>query len=579
MNAHVLLGFEVGTGARVEVPIAHTFVTGQTQLSGKTTTLRAVVERSQRRALAFVTKRGESFPGRRIPPYLPREGEQPIHWRLVETILASALGQRNMKWERIWLVNAVKRPAVATSLATVRSNVAALLGKAKGDRSVEAYTLIGEYLDLVLPDMRKLAAADVLELQPGLNVMDLAGVSQQLQALVIRASLEHINQHERDVLTVFPEAWEFAPRQTNTPAKDAAIAMARKGAVLGNFLLCDSQDIAGVDTVVRQAASVWILGVQRELNELKRTIQTIPAGITRPKPEQVAQLEVGEFFACWGRHAVKTYVLPPGVSEIEGRAVALGQKPRPRLAAPVTSAVTTVRAPNVAATDPLMEFAARGLRAQQAVDQAIDEHRNDAREQQTVARTKGGEDAMNPQQERKLDALVDAVKGQAPALSAIVGKLALLIDRVSLPGPATTTPAKDGPVPRREYAAEETMDNESLYQSFKSRLIAELESDPRVMDIVVSRPELRVKVQRHVVEVDGDTLEGRLALLIHEGFFDQAKTSGNAFAEVTTRGFKTAHPNVSRELDNLARKGFVRRSNKWYTAVPDMKRSIVEADA
>src|SRR6185503_6951265 len=191
----------------------------------------------------------------------------------------------------------------------------------------------------------------------------------------------------------------------------------------------------------------------------------------------------------------------------------------------------------------------------------------------------GGEDAMNPQQERKLDALVDAVKGQAPALSAIVGKLALLIDRVSLPGPATTTPAKDGPVPRREYAAEETMDNESLYQSFKSRLIAELESDPRVMDIVVSRPELRVKVQRHVVEVDGDTLEGRLALLIHEGFFDQAKTSGNAFAEVTTRGFKTAHPNVSRELDNLARKGFVRRSNKWYTAVPDMKRSIVEADA
>jgi hypothetical protein len=111
--------------------------------------------------------------------------------------------------------------------------------------------------------------------------MDLAGHSQQLQAMVIRACLEQINQHESGVLTVFPEAWEFAPRGRVTPASDEAVAMARKGAVLGNFLLCDSQDIAGVDTVVRQAASVWILGVQRELNELKRTLAMIPAGIRK----------------------------------------------------------------------------------------------------------------------------------------------------------------------------------------------------------------------------------------------------------------------------------------------------------
>jgi hypothetical protein len=89
----VLVGFELGSGEPVRVPLAHTFVTGQTQLSGKTTTLRALVMRSGRRALAFVTKRGEEFEGRRIRPFLPREGDAPIHWRLVETILASALGQ------------------------------------------------------------------------------------------------------------------------------------------------------------------------------------------------------------------------------------------------------------------------------------------------------------------------------------------------------------------------------------------------------------------------------------------------------------------------------------------------------
>jgi hypothetical protein len=131
--------------------------------------------------------------------------------------------------------------------------------------------------------------------------MDLSRARLQLQALVIRAALERINHHERDVLTVFPEAWEFAPRGRSAPAKDEAIAMARKGAVLGNYLLCDSQDIAGVETTIRQAASVWILGVQRELNELKRTIDSIPAGIAKPKAADVATLGVGQFFACWGR--------------------------------------------------------------------------------------------------------------------------------------------------------------------------------------------------------------------------------------------------------------------------------------
>jgi hypothetical protein len=116
----VLVGFELGTGQPVRVPLAHTFVTGQTQLSGKTTTLRAIVVRSGRRALAFVTKRGEEFEGRRIRPYLPREGDKPIHWRLVETILASALGQRAMKYERYWIVNAAKG---ARSLQQVRDNV------------------------------------------------------------------------------------------------------------------------------------------------------------------------------------------------------------------------------------------------------------------------------------------------------------------------------------------------------------------------------------------------------------------------------------------------------------------------
>lgn len=556
MTDRVLLGFEVGTGERVEIPIAHTFVTGQTQLSGKTTTLRAIVERSQRRALAFVTKRGEVLPGRRIPPYLPREGEQAIHWRLVETILASALGQRNMKWERIWLINAVKRPKVAKSLQDVHQNVRALQAKASG-KTAETYELIAEYLDLVLPEMRELAAADRLELHDGLNVMDLAGVGQQLQALVIRASLEHINAHESDVLTVLPEAWEFAPRQTNTPAKDQVIAMARKGAApkVRNYLLVDSQDIAGVDTVVRQACSVWVIGVQRELNELGRALKQIH-GIKRPKLDDVAQLEVGEFFACWGRHAVKTYVMPSGVSELEAREYALGQRairPRPPTAPPLT--VEMKRRPTAMTEATLTDFAARGLRAQKAVDVIIDAHNRKA---------KGSEDDVNPAQEKKLDVALDGITRLVKAFE----------HGITVEVPAPPPLAKDGPVPR---AAADMPDREleDLYQQIRRRLLEDVASDPQILEVLVRQPEIRVKVERHTIEVDGDTLQGRLALLLHEGFLDQAKEAGTIFAELQRRGFKTAFPNVSKELQELARMGFVTRSNKWYTAVPAMKSNIV----
>src|ERR1700761_4097191 len=65
------LGYEVGTGVAIAVPLRHMAVTGQTQQSGKTTTLEALIGRADTTALAFVTKRGEgSFAaGRRVAPY------------------------------------------------------------------------------------------------------------------------------------------------------------------------------------------------------------------------------------------------------------------------------------------------------------------------------------------------------------------------------------------------------------------------------------------------------------------------------------------------------------------------------
>jgi len=508
------LGFEVATGEKVAIPLAHTFVTGQTQLSGKTTTLRAIVERSGQRALAFVTKRGEEFAGRRILPYLPRQGAQPIHWRLVETILASALGERKLKYERLWIINAAKG---ALSLQHVRDNVDRLLAKTKGQnsRSLDAYVLIREYLDLVLPDMRALAAAETLDLQPGLNVMDLTGVGLQLQALVIRAALEHINAHEEGVLTVFPEAWEFAPRGRSAPAKDEAIAMIRKGAVLKNFLLCDSQDIAGVDTVVRQGASVWILGVQRELNELKRTLQMIPAGIKRPKAEDVAQLELGQFYACWGRHAIKTYVQPTWLTADDARSVAMGGL-RPETVQREKQLNDLLEAAQIAKEDSVTKAEAAQL----------------TRENDTLLR-----------QNAELRLRVEALEGLHDKSSAEVHRRHA--DTAREPGHRPVTGRNDAAattVARESDAARQTASaaagtngpvDEALYQAIRARI---LQDEPILLKALTTHPELVVEVTPRVMTVEGDSMKGRVTRLMAKGWFDQARETGDVRKELARTG-------------------------------------------
>jgi hypothetical protein len=562
----IRLGYEVGTGAEVDIPLAHTYVAGQTQLSGKTTTLVAIVDRAAalgRRALAFVTKRGEKTSGRLIRPYLPREGDQPIHWRLVESIIASALGQQSMRNERLLIINAARD---ARSLADVRRNVERLKNKSKG-RTADDYMLVGEYLDLVLPEMKALRATDKLDLRVGLNMMDLSDAGPQMQAIAIRAALEHINTKEHGVLTVFPEAWEFAPRERNAPAKSEAIAMARKGSALGNFLLCDSQDIAGVDTVIRGAASVWLIGVQREANELKRTLDVVKSsGIKPPKPSDVATLGIGQFFACWGSHAIKTYVQPAGMSDAAARDYALRGGERPEVPVILIAPTSAVLPPPVAMTgeqiadlvnhetnpdlirDRLVygeSFSVGGVRVDPAavhvanaddedddgcpvgdpdcIGKASDLHiacepPTSTAERDDNEETPESEDELSTAAENKLDRIIELLEVGAT---------------VARPG---------GP-------AAAVADEEALYRRFKERLTKEA---PALLRIVVSKPHINVEFEPSVINLTPSKLDGKIGRLIVKGFFDKPVQNEAIHKELKRLGVSYDNRTFGRAMSDLA---------------------------
>src|SRR5262245_6960130 len=139
----VHLGFEVGSGEPVSIPIKHLCITGQTQESGKTSTLEALISRAGLSALAFVTKRGEgSFPNaRKVKPYFRERTD----WKYVAAILEASRGEK-LKWERAWIIRASKG---ARTLAAVQDNVREALKKAKG-QSESAYLCLDAYLDDVV---------------------------------------------------------------------------------------------------------------------------------------------------------------------------------------------------------------------------------------------------------------------------------------------------------------------------------------------------------------------------------------------------------------------------------------------
>lgn len=347
------LGYEVGTGKPVEIPCRHMVVCGQTQEAGKTTTLEALIARSGLPAVAFITKRGEqSFNGaHRIAPYFRERAD----WQFVASVLEAAMRER-MKFERNWIIKASKG---ARTLADVQRNVKKLLETARGINE-GVYTTLDAYLDIVVPRIAMVRFADTVRLQEGINVLDMsnrATFPAELQALVMRSVLEWIYENANGAITIIPEAWEFIPQGRGGPVKLSANELVRKGAGLKNFVWFDSQDIGGVDKEVLRQCPVWLLGVQRETNEIKRTLANIPSGVSKPLAAEIARLEKGQFYACWGKHVIKVYVQPAWMDEESARRNAVSGK-----IGKITPPATTFTRPPIESENTVTENEASLLR-------------------------------------------------------------------------------------------------------------------------------------------------------------------------------------------------------------------------
>ena len=320
----ILLGFELGSGKPVHIDPDHAIITGQTRMAGKTETLNALVSRSGRRAIAFRTKRGEmAFDAVNIlkPFYREPRAQRSryISWQYVKSILEASQG-RAMNFEEAWIIRACDG---ARALRDVYENIKRLQEEARKGIDENQYLKLTAYFDIILPQLEEREYASRLKLEKGINLMDLESLTFEMCCLVMERTISHVMEKMRDVVVMLPEGWKYVPYQLTTPVKAAAISLAREGASIGNHIWVDSQDLRGVDNELIGQCTTWLLGVQVEENEAKRTRVSLG---NRVKVEDIQGLRLGHFYLRNKRNElVHVYVLPAGVPEEMGRRVAVGE--------------------------------------------------------------------------------------------------------------------------------------------------------------------------------------------------------------------------------------------------------------
>src|SRR5437763_406879 len=522
------LGYEIGTGKRVSIPLNHMAVVGQTQVSGKTTTLEALVERSGLKAIAFITKPGEkSFRLQHPIPAFFSESTVDDYWKYVQAIVENVM-QVKLGWqERGWIVKLCqdyqregktkaqsykwKRPK---TLEELLANVEIALPHLRGTPEMICIQL-REYLKPAVREISRTEFTSKLELEPGINVMDITELSDGLKTLVIRSVIEWVHKKCRRVVVIIPEAWKFIPEGRGTPVKLALEGLIREGGGVENFVWMDSQDLRGVDKLLLRSVIVWLFGVQRQRNEVANTLDSIP---DHPKPSasEIMQLGKGQFYVCYSTTLVRTYVQPAGMEDEHAKAISLGDE-EPESWSSIVRGLDKAEPQSGAGS---MDGRATAFVDGDRRDQGSDGDQTLQEEASSLPAAEEDE-AMWKEKYEALKAEFDELKEAHDELAKRLRGAEVAVRDFEL-GSAAAYPVAPGfPVSTASLSKQfQNGDLDALYRYILGRAAKE---DPKTLRALMERPELVVEVKRQTIEANGSTLRGALAILFSEKYFDAVR--------------------------------------------------------
>jgi hypothetical protein len=610
---NILAGYEIGTGNPVSIPAAHMAITGQTQRSGKTTAMESIVERSGMKAVAFITKRGESafqF-GHETQPYFRERADWMFVKSLFEQLTNASQGDKEA--EIIRLCDGAK------SLEHVWQRVQKAMDGKHSKRKDDMYIRINAYFHELMPKLEQVPRSKRLELKRGINVIDMRDYEHSVQEILIQNAFQWVYEKEENTIFVVPEAWDFLSEEHGSITRTAGREFVRRAAALHNFLWADCQDIRGLDKQILGMMGIWLVGNQREMNEMARTIKSFPSLPAPPSVTEIMTLGIGEFFVLHGTESRKVYVQPVWA---DAHACAMYAKnrgadgkprmPLPKMPPPPKRPRTEITLEEQAHED-AKEMEAhhiggmekpvsgaettRGSQRNTAGDRSSDVHPTDLRHLQRGDACRSGSpqavDAVQSSAEtaalraeiKEIRASVETLgqritevlnTRQMSALSA--SEQAILRDEEARSTFKGGTMGKTDTKPATGFNAGDEAQYEAIYQWMRARA----RRDPDIIAMLVTKPELRISVARPVLELDESSIIGRIGILITKKFFDTPKTSQDVFRELVRIGHISAKAvklggKVGQDVSKLASLGFLTYETDGYQSVPDMKIRTVEA--
>jgi hypothetical protein len=214
------------------------------------------------------------------------------------------------------------------TLTAVKENIDKALENATKDSEKRPLILLQAYFDDLFKGLEGKEHVEQLDLKEGVNLMNLTDYTEELQNYIINSVLNEILNTHENIVVLIPEAWKFIPQSKRSPCKYPIEQLIRQGAAKNNFVWFDSQDIANVDKAILKSVSVWLLGLQTEINEVNHTIEQIPLPKKqKPTEDQIMHLQVGEFFVCADGNVTKTYVMPKKMAENGAKSEAKSKTP------------------------------------------------------------------------------------------------------------------------------------------------------------------------------------------------------------------------------------------------------------
>lgn len=305
------LGTDIKTNDEVYLDVFHTLFTGQTNLSGKTTTIKAVIPEALGKGytlLVFDTKETErEWAGYHDIPLCYK----PTTDALVLIGLLEGIFKRKITNYYSTLSRVTTR---AKSVEDVIKNAEKMEEESHSGFIKDACHTLADLLTRLNQELKRVTLSTKLELEPGvLNVMPINSLSPEAQQLVIKTAFEEVLRHyNRKTIVVIDEAFKYLPQRYSSACKRPVQDMVTQGARTKLFLWMATQFIAPTDKDAMKACAVKVLGRQDVNEEIDATREKIPRGEKLFSKDIIMTLQPGHFiYVSLSEPPRLVYVAPP----------------------------------------------------------------------------------------------------------------------------------------------------------------------------------------------------------------------------------------------------------------------------